>query len=84
MVRVTASWEKDMSFDSLVSGHHLVMDSSTEHGGNDRGPRPKEVVLSALCGCTGMDVVSILGKMRVQPDSFRIVAEAESAEEHPR
>ncbi len=84
MARVTASWEKDMSFDSLVSGHHLVMDSSAEHGGKDRGPRPKEVVLSALCGCTGMDVVSILGKMRVQPDDFRIIAEAEAAEEHPR
>jgi putative redox protein len=71
-------------FEAEVNGHKVVMDADESVGGRDRGPRPKPLVLSALTGCTGMDVVSILQKMRVQPDDFRIIAEADAADEHPK
>jgi len=66
------------------SGQKIVMDADPEFGGRGLGPEPIHLLMAGLGGCTGMDVVSILGKMRVQPDDFRIIAEAEAAEEHPR
>ena len=46
--------------------------------------RPKPLMLVALAGCTGMDVISILKKMRVEPSKFRVWVEAEQTEEHPK
>lgn len=73
-----------MQFDSLVSGHHVIMDASPEVGGKDAGPRPKALMLASLAGCTGMDVISILKKMRIEPRTFNIIIEAELTEEHPK
>ena len=84
MAKVETHWSSEMSFDSTVNNHRIVMDSDPAFGGHEKGPRPKMLVLSALGGCTGMDVVSILNKMRVNPDSFRVVAEADIADEHPK
>jgi len=53
-------------------------------GGTDKGPRPKALLLVSLAGCTAMDVISILGKMRVQPEAFRIETDGELTEEHPK
>jgi putative redox protein len=47
------------------------------------GPRPKPLLLAGLGGCTGMDVISILRKMRVEPEYFNVVVLAESTNEHP-
>jgi len=84
MAKVETQWTSEMSFDSTVNNHRIVMDSDPAFGGKEKGPRPKMLVLSALGGCTGMDVVSILNKMRVTPDSFRVIAEADIADEHPK
>ncbi len=84
MAKVETKWGTEMSFDSAVNNHRIVMDSDPAFGGKERGPRPKMLVLSSLGGCTGMDVVSILNKMRVKPDSFKVIAEADSADEHPK
>ena len=84
MAKVETHWSSEMSFDSTVNNHRIVMDSDPAFGGQEKGPRPKMLVLSALGGCTGMDVVSILNKMRVNPDSFRVIAEADIADEHPK
>jgi len=73
-----------MKFDAVVSGHHVVMDALPLVGGNDEGARPKELMLASLAGCTGMDVVSILKKMRIEPEYFNIRVEAEMTEEHPK
>lgn len=81
---INTSWNGDMQFDSLVSGHHVIMDASPEVGGKDAGPRPKALMLASLAGCTGMDVISILKKMRIEPKSFNIIIEAELTEEHPK
>lgn len=81
---VSASWKENMRFDAVVSNHQLIMDASPDVGGLDQGPRPKELMLASLAGCTGMDVISILQKMRVNVVKFDIVVEAALTEEHPK
>ena len=81
---VKTIWSGDMAFEAEVSGHKVVMDASVPEGGKDSGARPKALLLAALTGCTGMDVVSILKKMREPCTWFGMKAEAESREEHPK
>jgi len=73
-----------MSFETDVNGHKIVIDAKAESGGDDLGPRPKTLMLAALGGCTGMDVVSILKKMRVDFKSVNVIVEGDLTEEHPR
>lgn len=73
-----------MAFETEVNGHKLVLDATPEVGGEDRGPRPKPLVMVALAGCTGMDVVSILKKMRVEIEGLEIKVEGNISEEHPK
>ncbi len=81
---VTATWTGDMAFEADVNGHRIVMDAAATEGGKDSGARPKALLLAALTGCSGMDVVSILRKMREPCSWFAMRAEAESREEHPK
>jgi putative redox protein len=81
---VSTHWLGDMKFDSEVNGHRIVIDALPENGGHDEGPRPKMLMLTALAGCTGMDVVSILKKMRVEVEGFDIEVSTEETEEHPK
>ncbi len=74
----------DMAFQTEIDGHTLVVDASAGSGGGDRGPRPKTLMLVALAGCTGMDVVSILKKMRVEVESFYVRVVGEITDEHPK
>ena len=55
-------WMGKMQFNTLVNGHTVVMDAPEKVGGEDNGPIPKPFILSALSGCTGMDVVALLRK----------------------
>ena len=74
-----------MAFEMVLDDHHkIVMDAKEEVGGNDQGPRPKQFIITALTGCSGMDVVSILKKMRVDFDKFTIEVETDASEEHPK
>ncbi|MCL5959127.1 MAG: OsmC family protein [Chloroflexi bacterium] len=66
------------------SGQTLVMDAAEDVGGQGKGPRPLELLLLALGGCTGMDVISILRKMRLDVKGYEIGLQAERAPEHPR
>jgi putative redox protein len=66
------------------SGHAVIMDSDPSVGGNNTAARPVEVLLCALGGCTGMDVISILRKMRTVPKQFSVEIEDERASEHPK
>jgi putative redox protein len=79
-----ASWKGGMSFEAMVGKHKIVVDASEESGGKNNGPRPKPLLMLALAGCTAMDVVSILDKMRVELDDFIVYIESELAEEHPK
>lgn len=81
---VDTAWKGRMKFEAELDGHRLVIDAAPEAGGEDAGPRPKKLMLLALAGCSGMDVVSILKKMRVELDDFNISVEADLTEEHPK
>jgi putative redox protein len=72
-----------MEFRIEQDGHEFVLDSTDDFGGRDAGPRPKALLLSGLIGCTGMDVVSILGKMKVEGFGLEITAEADTTDDHP-
>jgi len=82
--KVSTSWKEKMQFDSKLGEHHIILDASPEVGGENKGPRPKELMLASIAGCTGMDVISILNKMKVDIESFEIDVEAEVTEEHPK
>ena len=66
------------------TNHYVMMDTIARFGGTEGATKPKELFLMALAGCTGMDVVSILQKMRVDLDHFEVWIDAEEAEEHPK
>lgn len=73
-----------MSFEADVQGFKINVDASPEVGGQNKGPRPKPLLLVALAGCTAMDVVSILKKMRVDFDDFDVEVSGEQTDEHPK
>lgn len=81
---VLVDYTSGMSFNANVNEHQIVLDAKSEVGGQNLGPTPKPLVLVALAGCTGMDVVSLLKKMRQEYDSFQIAVTAEMTEEHPK
>ncbi len=81
---VSTRWLENMSFESEINGHKLIVDAKEEVGGQDKGPRPKPLMLAALGGCTSMDIISILKKMRVELKSLNVIVEGELSEEHPK
>ncbi len=77
-------WRQDMTFDAqTTTGHQLVIDTIPPNG-NDNGPKPVELLLTALAGCTAMDVLSILQKKREPVEGLEVLVEGERASEHPR
>ena len=81
---VTTKWLSNMAFEADVNGHKILLDADSSVGGENRGPRPKPFMLLSLGGCTGIDVISILKKMRVDVDEFNVRVEGELTEEHPK
>jgi putative redox protein len=82
--KVNVTWTHDMAFEATVNDHKILLDADEAVGGKNQGPRPKPLTLVALGGCTGMDVVSILKKMKVDLDYFNVQVEGELTEEHPK
>lgn len=80
---VDLSWLSNMAFQTDLDGHSLTIDASKEGGGDDLGPRPKKLLLVALAGCTGIDVIMILKKMKIVPDSFNVLVEGDLTDEQP-
>ncbi len=74
---IETQWMGKMQFNTLVNGHTIVMDAPERVGGEDNGPIPKPFVLTALSGCTGMDIVAILHKSQkeVQDFSMKVIGE---------
>jgi len=81
---IKTSWKGGMAFESDVNGHKIIMDAPVEAGGENSGPGPKKLQLVSLSGCTGMDVVSILQKMRVDFKAVDIEVQGDVTEEHPK
>lgn len=59
------------------------MDGSPDIGGENLGARPMQMVLMALGGCTSMDVLSMLKKMREEVKGYKVIVDADRATEHP-
>ena len=77
-------FKEGMFFEAEVNGHIIGMDASAEFGGKDLGPRPNPLMLVALSSCTGMDLVSLLNKMRVPFTGLQIKVDGELTDEHPK
>ena len=81
---IDLKWLNNMAFETEVDGHKIKVDAKADVGGTNQGPRPKPLMMVSLAGCTAMDVISILNKMRVELDYFNVNVEGELTEEHPK
>lgn len=81
---VDLSWKQNLAFETEVDGHPMILDAAQDGGGDNLGPRPKKLMLAALAGCTGIDVISILKKMKIVPEAFHVIVEGDLADEHPK
>lgn len=80
---IRTDWLGKMKFSAGIGVHHLLTDAPVAHGGDDSAPNPKSLMMASLAGCTGVDVVTILNKMRVPFDTFAIEVEAELTDSEP-
>ncbi|MBC7487788.1 MAG: OsmC family protein [Cytophagaceae bacterium] len=80
---VETQWMGKMQFNSLINGHTVMMDAPEKSGGEDSAPIPKPFVLTALSGCTGMDIVALLRKAKKEVDSFDIKVTGELTKQAP-
>ena len=81
---VNVKWVDGMAFEADIMGYKIMIDSDPDFGGQGKGPKPKPLMMVSLAGCTGMDIVSLLQKMRVEYDELDIFVEGELSEEHPK
>lgn len=79
---ITATWTDGLHFDVLQQGTLIELDSVSD--GTPRGVSPKQLLLTALAGCTGMDVASLLPKLRVPFTSCRVHVDGTLTEDHPK
>lgn len=78
-------WQGDVKFHATSeSGHTLILDGAPDAGGQNAGPRPMELVLLGVGGCSSYDVVTILKKGRENVTGCKCVLSAERADEPPR
>ena len=81
----SVEWNGKMALTGSAEGDTTVaLDAPPAVGGEGNGFRPKELMLNSLAGCTAMDVVSILRKMKCEPEAFRVEVTAEETDEHPK
>jgi len=80
---VETQWMGKMQFNALVNGHVLVMDGPERVGGENNGPIPKPFVLTALTGCTGMDIIKSLRNAGKQVSDFTLRVEGEISKHPP-
>jgi putative redox protein len=82
---ITTKWLGGMAFESNnPSGHNLKIDAGPDDGGEGSGLRPKALMLSGLAGCSGLDVASLIKKMKLEVDDFTIETIANLTDEHPK
>lgn len=78
-MKTSTTWKHDHAFESRLEDNVFNID-----GNRKEGPNPKSLLLSAIAGCSGIDVVDILEKMRVPFSDLSIDVEAEQTTEHPK
>ncbi|WP_088066448.1 OsmC family protein [Gottfriedia luciferensis] len=84
-MKTNIKWDGKLAFSGVTpSGHKIKMDTAESLGGENSAPTPVELLINAVAGCTAIDIVLIIGKMRLKLTSFEIEIEGERAEEHPK
>jgi putative redox protein len=78
-MKTSTTWKHDHAFESTLESNKFQID-----GDRKEGPNPKALLLSAIAACSGIDVVDILTKQRVEFSGMEIDVEADQTEEHPR
>lgn len=80
---IESQWMGKMQFNALVNGHTIIMDAPERVGGEDNGPIPKPFVLTALSGCTGMDVIALLRKQGKELTELNLKVSGEISKQQP-
>ncbi|MGI9546666.1 MAG: OsmC family protein [Flavobacteriaceae bacterium] len=81
---ISTNWLGNMAFESNnASGISLRIDAGPDSGGDGNGYRPKSLMLSSLAGCSGLDVASLIKKMKLEVEKFHIETIGSLTEEHP-
>lgn len=84
MIKASVKYVEGLKFVGVAdSGHAVVMDGSPKFGGSDHGPRPMELLLMGLGGCTGMDVAYVLRKKKQNVKGIEISLKGDMAEQDP-
>lgn len=83
MAKIKLTWQDNNVFES-VHDDGIVMIDNPDEGAENKGMRPKALMLSSLAGCSALDIVSLLKKMRAEVDDFKIDVTAELTDEHPK
>ena len=84
-MKTRVTWLEDMTYVAQSpSGHAVVLDGPPELGGHNLGPRPMEMLLMGMGGCTAIDVVSMLKKQRQDIEGVEVSLVAERADDHPK
>ncbi len=84
-MHTSIKWDGKLAFSGITpSGHELKMDTAESLGGENSAPTPVELLLNAVAGCTAIDIVLILEKMRLQLTSFEVEVSGDRADEHPK
>ncbi len=81
---IKTQWQGNMLFNAESLGGSFKIDAGDDVGGQGLGLRPKALMLTSLAGCTGMDVVSLLKKMRAEVENLEIDVTGELTDVHPK
>ena len=81
--QIETQWMGKMQFNALVNDHTIVMDAPEKVGGENNGPIPKPFILTALSGCTGMDIVALLRKAQAEVKDLNIKVIGELSKQAP-
>jgi len=85
MIEAKMKWQGGLKFEGVSAfGHKIATDGSKKAGGNETGYKPNELVLFGLAGCTGMDVIKILEKMRQDVTDLEVEVQGFQPEEYPK
>lgn len=84
MQKIKATWKSGVHMISECPGGQVAMDGSPEVGGQEKGVRPKAMMLSALAGCAGVDIAMLFQKMRIEVAGFEIEVTGTLTENHPK
>jgi putative redox protein len=78
------TYTEGVNFTGEHDGFQIPIGAKPQDGSERKGVSPKTLALTALAGCTAIDVIMILRKMRIEPEHFSVEAEADTTDEHPK